>query len=83
MRSPIRHRLLLAQLLLAPLIVAPAADAGMLYKCSTPKGAVTIRRVCMSGVRRQSGSDAASLQLTRLRPASGPPAGVTRRYCSR
>ena len=43
MRSPIRHRLFLAQLLLAPLVVAPAADAGMLYKCSTPKGAVTIQ----------------------------------------
>jgi hypothetical protein len=37
MRNPVRNSLVLL------LVVAPAAHAGMLYKCSTPKGEVTIQ----------------------------------------
>ena len=43
-----------------------------------PKMRSTIRRFCMSGLKRHSGTSAASDQVTLSRPANGPSSGVSR-----
>ncbi len=74
MRRLIRNRLFVAQFLLAPLIVTPAAEAGMLYKCSTPKGAVTIQSdPCPTGSTEVWKRDSAPAPQPTLQQVVGNP----------
>jgi len=77
MRKPVRNRSLVAQFLLASLIVAPTVDAGMLYKCSTPKGAITIQSdPCPAGSTEIWKRDSAPAPQPTLQQVVGDTAGT-------